>query len=65
MTGRRRGRPSRGDRVEVRLDPAIRAALRAWSAGRSDVDRRDGVPVEADAIRTIVRERLAADGHLH
>jgi len=51
-------------RAETRITPAIRDALARWAADRTDVDRRAGVPVEADAIRTIVRERLAADGYL-
>jgi hypothetical protein len=61
---RPRGRPTKGDRVETRLEPDVRAALAEWASDRPDVDRRDGEPVEADAIRVIVAERLDADGYL-
>ncbi len=61
---RRRGRPAKGDRVGIRLEPEVRAALGRWAEGRPDIDVRDGQPVEADAIRVIVEERLSADGFL-
>lgn len=64
QAARRPGRPGLGDRVAVRLDPEVRAGLARWAEGRPDVDRRRGRPVEADAVRVIVEERLAAEGIL-